>query len=53
MFILLARALTLEGAWDGLAYYVRVDWSKLTEGRTWIDGATQVDPGNRVVVIRP
>merc|ERR1719244_248920 len=42
MFILLFRALTLEGAIDGLAYYVHVDWSKLLEGTTWIDGATQI-----------
>jgi len=42
MFILLFRALTLEGAMDGLAYYVHVDWSKLLEGQTWIDGATQI-----------
>lgn len=42
MAILLVRALTLEGAWEGLAYYVAIDWSKLAEGRTWIDGATQI-----------
>lgn len=42
MAILLVRALTLDGAIDGLAYYVRIDWSKLLEGRTWIDGATQI-----------
>jgi solute carrier family 6 GABA transporter-like protein 1 len=29
MFILLARALTLEGAIDGLAHYIHIDWSKL------------------------
>ncbi|XP_059090206.1 sodium- and chloride-dependent GABA transporter 1-like [Tigriopus californicus] len=42
MFILLARAVTLDGAIDGLSYYVKVDWPKLLEGRTWIDGATQI-----------
>jgi len=42
MIILLFRAITLPGAWDGLAYYVHVDWNKLAEGRTWIDGATQI-----------
>ena len=42
MFILLFRAITLDGALDGLAYYVHVDWSKLLEGTTWIDGATQI-----------
>jgi len=33
---------TLEGALDGLAFYVAIDWSKLQHGRTWIDGATQI-----------
>jgi len=42
MFILLIRALTLDGAMDGLAYYVKVDWDKLLVGKTWIDGATQI-----------
>jgi len=42
MAVLLVRAVTLEGAMSGLAYYVHVDWSKLLEGTTWIDGATQI-----------
>merc|ERR1711936_600325 len=42
MFILLGRALTLPGAFNGLWYYVHVDWSKLLDGETWIDGATQI-----------
>jgi len=42
MAILLVRAVTLEGAMAGLAYYIRVDWNKLLEGTTWIDGATQI-----------
>jgi len=42
MAVLLVRAVTLEGAMTGLAYYVHVDWSKLLEGSTWIDGATQI-----------
>jgi len=42
MFILLFRAVTLDGAMDGLAHYVHVDWSRLLEGQTWIDGATQI-----------
>ncbi len=42
MAILLVRAVTLPGAGAGLLYYVSVDWSKLLEGRTWIDGATQI-----------
>ena len=42
MFILLIRAVTLDGAMDGLWHYVKVDWDKLKEGKTWIDGATQI-----------
>jgi SNF family Na+-dependent transporter len=42
MFILLGRAVTLPGALIGLEYYVTIDWPKLLEGRTWIDGATQI-----------
>ena len=42
MSILLVRAVTLEGAMDGLLYYVAIDWEKLYAGRTWIDGATQI-----------
>ena len=42
MAILLVRALTLPGAFTGLYYYVRVDWSRLAMGQTWIDGATQI-----------
>ena len=42
MAILLVRALTLPGAFTGLYYYVRVDWSRLLMGQTWIDGATQI-----------
>ena len=42
MFILLIRAVTLDGAIDGLWHYVKVDWDKLASGKTWIDGATQI-----------
>ena len=42
MAILLVRAVTLDGAMDGLAYYVTVDWDKLMDGKVWIDGATQI-----------
>ena len=40
--VLLGRALTLEGAVDGLVYYVTPDWDFLLRGTTWIDGATQI-----------
>jgi hypothetical protein len=31
----------LAGAVEGLKYMVHVDWDKLMEGDTWINGATQ------------
>ncbi|CAB3370461.1 Hypothetical predicted protein [Cloeon dipterum] len=42
MLILLARAVTLEGAYNGLVYFVKPDWSKLSSATAWIDGATQI-----------
>jgi len=42
MFILLFRAITLDGAMDGLWYLVHVDPDKLFDGQTWIDGASQI-----------
>lgn len=42
MFILLARAVTLDGAMDGLAYLVHIDPEKLYASQTWIDGASQI-----------
>ena len=42
MSILLVRAVTLPGAGEGLWYYIKVDWDKLFDGKTWIDGATQI-----------
>ena len=42
MAILLVRAVTLEGAMEGLWYYVAVDFDKLKYGKVWIDGATQI-----------
>ncbi|TRY72221.1 hypothetical protein TCAL_03876 [Tigriopus californicus] len=42
MLTLLAKALTLEGAIEGLKAYVHVDWSYMRNGSTWIDAATQI-----------
>jgi len=41
MVILIFRALTLEGAKDGLYYYIKPDWSKQMEIHFWIDAVTQ------------
>ena len=40
--ILLVRGLMLEGAADGIRYYLHVDWSKLTKTGVWIDAAIQI-----------
>jgi NSS family neurotransmitter:Na+ symporter len=35
------RALTLEGAWDGVAYLFKPEWSQLAKPRIWIQALTQ------------
>ncbi|XP_076618325.1 sodium- and chloride-dependent GABA transporter 1 [Colletes latitarsis] len=42
LFILLGRAVTLDGASDGLLYYVTPRWKELLSPGPWIDGATQI-----------
>ncbi|EEC00595.1 GABA transporter, putative [Ixodes scapularis] len=42
LFILFIRGVTLEGASDGLLYYLRPDWTKLRDPRVWIAAGTQV-----------
>ncbi|XP_033322746.1 sodium- and chloride-dependent GABA transporter 1 [Megalopta genalis] len=42
LFILLGRAVTLDGAKDGLLYYVTPRWKELLAPGPWIDGATQI-----------
>ncbi|XP_020298339.1 sodium- and chloride-dependent GABA transporter 1-like [Pseudomyrmex gracilis] len=42
LFILLVRAVTLEGANKGLLYYVTPRWEELLTPGPWIDGATQI-----------
>ncbi|KYN03706.1 Sodium-dependent serotonin transporter [Cyphomyrmex costatus] len=42
LFILLGRAVTLEGSYDGLLYYVTPRWEELLSPGPWIDGATQI-----------
>ncbi|XP_054001495.1 sodium- and chloride-dependent GABA transporter 1-like [Hylaeus anthracinus] len=42
LFILLGRAVTLDGASDGLKYYVTPRWEELLSPGPWIDGATQI-----------
>lgn len=35
------RALTLNGAWDGVAYLFTPEWSQLLNPKTWIEALTQ------------
>jgi len=40
--ILLARGLMLDGATDGIEYYLHVDWDRLSDTQVWIDAAIQI-----------
>merc|ERR1712117_803285 len=40
--ILCVKALTLEGATNGLAYLYTPQWERLLEAEVWIDGGTQI-----------
>ncbi|WAQ99679.1 SC6A6-like protein [Mya arenaria] len=42
MFILLIRGLTLEGASEGLKFYLIPDWSRLLDTQVWVDAGTQI-----------
>ncbi|XP_060606903.1 sodium-dependent proline transporter-like [Ruditapes philippinarum] len=41
LLILLVRGVTLDGAWIGLQLYVIPDFSKLANGKMWIESAIQ------------
>ncbi|XP_033762900.1 sodium- and chloride-dependent creatine transporter 1-like [Pecten maximus] len=40
--VLLVRGLTLDGAREGIVYYLKPDLSRLTDVQVWMDGGTQV-----------
>ncbi len=42
LLVLLVRALTLKGAFDGLLFFLTPQWQKLLDGRVWGDAAIQV-----------
>uniref|UniRef100_A0A1W7RAG3 Transporter n=1 Tax=Hadrurus spadix TaxID=141984 RepID=A0A1W7RAG3_9SCOR len=42
LVILLIRGLTLNGAWDGIAFYLTPRWELLTHFKVWGDAATQI-----------
>lgn len=42
LFVLMIRGMTLDGALDGIHYYLTPNITKLKESEVWVDAATQV-----------
>nr|XP_026691008.1 sodium-dependent proline transporter-like [Ciona intestinalis] len=42
LIILLVRGCTLEGALDGIIFYVKPDWERLKDSTVWTAAATQI-----------
>ena len=42
MIILLIRSATLEGAIDGMIYFIKPQWNKIFEAQVWYAAVTQV-----------
>ncbi|GAB1604446.1 sodium- and chloride-dependent taurine transporter-like [Argonauta hians] len=42
MLVLLIRGVTLDGAVDGLKYYLIPDWGRLLDRQVWVDAGTQI-----------
>ena len=42
LLYLLAQGLSLEGAWEGIRFYITPKWEKLLESNVWSDAAIQI-----------
>lgn len=42
MIILLVRSVTLEGAVDGMLYFITPQWDKIFQAQVWYAAVTQV-----------
>ncbi|KAK1157516.1 sodium-dependent serotonin transporter-like isoform X2 [Acipenser oxyrinchus oxyrinchus] len=42
LLVLLVRGATLPGAWRGVVFYLKPDWSKLLSTTVWVDAAAQI-----------
>ena len=42
LIVLLFRGITLEGAWDGVYYYLNPDMERLKDPKVWVDAGTQI-----------
>lgn len=42
LIVLLIRGVTLDGASDGIRYYLTPEWEKLKNTKVWIDAASQI-----------
>lgn len=42
LFILLIRGVLLEGAGEGIKYFLKPDWTKLGKAEVWVAAATQI-----------
>ncbi|XP_012678386.2 sodium-dependent serotonin transporter-like [Clupea harengus] len=42
LFVMLIRGVTLPGAWNGVLYYLKPDWTRLLNSKVWVDAAAQI-----------